>query len=361
MAINLATCVTAFLISFVTLPVIIKFFIEKNLVDIPGRRKVHKKITPSMGGVSIFIGFLLAVLIWMDYGQWESIRFVLSSLLIIFLLGIRDDIVPFRATHKLIGQFVAVIIFLFSSIYINSLYGLFGINEIPDWVSYALTGFVIIIITNSFNLIDGLDGLAGSIGMVALTAFGVWFYLAGDSLFSLICFAMMGGILAFLVFNWEPSEIFMGDTGAMMIGMLLAMLVIHFMMVNSTLPPSSPVKYSATIGSAVCFIIIPLSDTLRIIILRIMKGKSPFVPDKSHIHHAIMRLGFTHSKTSALLASVNGVFIFAAWIFRDYGDKWVLPGVIAVCIILSLIIDRLIIRSLLSRQYQDSEASDLET
>ena len=104
MAVNLAACITAFLISFISLPVIIKYFLEKNLVDIPGRRKIHKKITPSMGGISIFIGFLIASLIWMDFSEWQIARYVIASLFIIFLLGVRDDIVPFKATQKLLGR-----------------------------------------------------------------------------------------------------------------------------------------------------------------------------------------------------------------------------------------------------------------
>ncbi len=346
MAINLAACITAFLIAFITLPVIIKFFLDKNLVDVPGRRKIHKKITPSMGGVAIFIGFLVASLIWMDFSYWNTIRFVLSSLFIVFILGVRDDIVPFRALHKLYVQIIAVVILLFSGVQIGSFYGLFGIAEIPEIISYILTGFVVILITNSFNLIDGLDGLAGSIGLSALIAFGVWFYFADETIFALLCFAMIGGILAFLVFNWEPSEIFMGDTGAMVIGMLLALMVIHFMSVNNGLPMDHPVKYNATIATGVCFIIIPLADTLRIIILRTLRGQSPFSPDKSHIHHAIMRLGTSHSRTALILASVNMLFIFGAWIFRDFEDVWVLPGVVALAIFLSVILDRLIVRKL---------------
>ncbi len=349
MAINLAACVTAFLISFITLPVIIKFFIEKNLLDVPGRRKIHKKVTPSMGGISIFIGFLIANLTWMDYAYWDNTRYVLASLVIVFLLGVRDDLVPFRALHKLYGQIIAVVILIFSTIQISSLYGFAGIYELPIWVSYTITGITIIAITNSFNLIDGLDGLAGSIGIVALSVLGVWFFFAGDFVFSLICFAMIGGILAFLVFNWEPSEIFMGDTGAMVIGMLLAILVINFMNVNDGLSPANPVKFSAPIATAACFIIVPLSDTLRIIILRTLRGQSPFTPDKSHIHHSIMRLGMTHSKTAGILVIVSVCYIGAAWIFRKATDVWMLPAVIIFSLILSFILDRLIIRRLSSK------------
>lgn len=349
MAVNLAACITSFLITFITLPVIIKYFLGKNLVDVPGRRKVHKKITPSMGGISIFAGFLMASLIWMDFSDWQISRYVIASLFIVFLLGVRDDIVPFKATQKLLGQIVAVIILLFSTIHIDSLYGLFGIVQIPEVAGYLITAFVIVVITNSFNLIDGLDGLAGSVAMVGLSAFGVWFYFVGDEVFALLCFAMMGGILAFLVFNWDPSEIFMGDTGAMVIGMLLGVLVIHFMNTNFDLPESHPMKFSASIASAACFIIIPLCDTPRIIILRLLRGQSPFSPDKSHIHHAIMRLGMTHAQTAIILGSVNLFFLLMAWVFRRVSDVWMLPGIVLLALILSVILDQLITRKLSSK------------
>lgn len=343
MAVSLAAGVTAFLISFIMLPIIIKYFLQKSLFDVPDRRKIHRKLTPSMGGIAIFMGFLVATIIWMELEYWHQMRYVVASLFIVFLLGVRDDLVPFRASHKLYGQIIAVAILLFSDVRIESLYGFMGIYEIPIWLSYFLTGVTVIAITNSFNLIDGLDGLAGSIGMVALSTFGVWFYFAGDDLFSLLCFAMAGSILAFLVFNWEPSEIFMGDTGAMVIGMLLSVLVIHFMDLNESLQDSSPVKFSATIGTAACFIIIPLSDTLRIIILRLSKGQSPFKPDKNHIHHSIMRLGFTHSRTTIILASINTIFVISAFAFRNYGDRYVIPILIMISVSLSIFLDRKIL------------------
>jgi UDP-N-acetylmuramyl pentapeptide phosphotransferase/UDP-N-acetylglucosamine-1-phosphate transferase len=288
----------------------------------------------------------MASLFWMDYSQWDSVRFVLASLLLVFMIGVRDDLVPFRALHKLFGQIVAVIILLFSDIIIGSLYGLFGIQELPLFLAYMLSGFTIIIVTNSFNLIDGLDGLAGSVGLAALSAFGLWFYWVGDYMFGLFSFAMIGGILAFLVFNWEPSEIFMGDTGAMVVGMLLAVLAIRFMQVNHNLPEIHPAKFLATIASATAIIIIPICDTLRIIILRLIKGQSPFRPDKSHVHHAIMRLGMTHSQTALILAFVNLIFIGGAFLLRDFGDIIVLPILIITALVLSILLDRLILNRL---------------
>jgi UDP-N-acetylmuramyl pentapeptide phosphotransferase/UDP-N-acetylglucosamine-1-phosphate transferase len=347
MAIQLAAAITSFVIAFLIVPVIIKYSLRKNLVDIPGRRKIHKKVTPSMGGIAIFIGFFISSLIWIDIQGLANIKFILVALFVIFFIGVRDDLVPLRAMVKLMGQIMAasLVLFLFD-LRIKTFYGLFGIFELPEIVSYLITYLTIIVITNSFNLIDGLDGLAGTIAIVALLAFGVWFFLVGDSIFSILAFSMLGAIFAFLIFNWEPSEVFMGDTGALVIGMMLAILSIHFIDTNYNLPAMTPYKFKASIGTAACIIIIPLVDTLRIVILRISKRQSPFHPDKSHVHHAIMRLGMRHSQTTLILAAVHIFYIALALIFNEFGDTYVLPGVIILSFLLSVSLDRLIINKL---------------
>jgi UDP-GlcNAc:undecaprenyl-phosphate/decaprenyl-phosphate GlcNAc-1-phosphate transferase len=347
MAVLLAAAITAFVISFLIVPVIIKYSLMKNLVDIPGRRKIHKKITPSMGGIAIFCGFFIASLIWIEIPYWKEIKFILVSLFVIFFIGVRDDLVPLSPILKLVGQIMAaaLLIFLFD-LRLRSFYGLFGIYELPAIISYLITIFTIIVVTNSFNLIDGLDGLAGTLAMVALLAFGIWFYLIDDSVFSIFSFAMLGAILAFLIFNWEPSEVFMGDTGALVIGMMLAILAIHFIDLNYNLPVGAPYKFTASVGTAACFIIIPLVDTCRIIILRLSQKKSPFKPDKSHIHHAIMRLGMSHSQTTVILAITQIVYIGVALLFFNTTDRYLLSAIVGLSILLSIILDRLILKRL---------------
>jgi UDP-GlcNAc:undecaprenyl-phosphate GlcNAc-1-phosphate transferase len=355
MAVNLAACVTSFLVAFLILPLIIKYSYQKNWMDTPGGRKIHKKVTPSLGGIAIFMGFVIASFIWLDFDQWQNIRYVMASMLIVFLIGVRDDLVPFRASHKLFGQIIAVVILMFSTIQIQSLYGFMGITQLPLSIGYIITGFTIIVIINAFNLIDGLDGLAGTVGMISLLAFGGWFYLVEDYVFSLFSFAMAGGILAFLIYNWEPSEIFMGDTGAMAIGMLLAVLAIRFMNLNDALALRHPAKFSASIATAGCFIIVPLCDTVRIIILRLLQGKSPFAPDKSHIHHAIMRLGMTHARTATILAALNIVYITFAFALKDYGDNYLIFAVIIFSVSLSFVLDRLILKRISNKQSPQSQ------
>jgi UDP-GlcNAc:undecaprenyl-phosphate/decaprenyl-phosphate GlcNAc-1-phosphate transferase len=343
MAIQLAAAVTSFVICFLIIPVIIKYSLEKNLVDIPGRRKIHKKITPSMGGIAIFLGFIISALIWMEFPQWKETRFILIALFVVFFIGVRDDLVPLRPFMKLLGQLIAagVLIALFD-LRLKSLYGLMGLYDIPLIISYGITLFTIIVITNSFNLIDGLDGLAGTIASISLLAFGTSFFLVGDIVFAVLSFSMLGAVIAFLFFNWDPSEIFMGDTGALVIGLMLAILAIHFIDLQYSLPVDNPYKFKAAISGAVCFVIIPLADTLRIFILRTIRRQSPFTPDKSHIHHNVMRLGFSHGRSTIILGLAQASFVLIVIVTKNLNDNYLLLGILALCTLLSFLLDRAI-------------------
>lgn len=347
MALLLAAAITSFVISFLIVPVIIKYSLKKNLLDIPGRRKIHKKVTPSMGGIAIFTGFFISSLIWIDFQYWGQIKFILVALFVIFFIGVRDDLVPLRALVKLMGQLMAI--FLLMALFdlrLKSLYGLFGIYELPLIASYVLTVVTIVVITNSFNLIDGVDGLAGTVACIALLAFGTWFYLVGDNIFAIFSYTMLGAILAFLIFNWDPSEVFMGDTGALVIGMMLGILAIHFIDLNYNLPATEPYKFTASVATAGCFIMVPLVDTVRIIILRLTKGQSPFKPDKSHIHHALLRLGKTHNHTALILGGSQVLMVIIAVSLSDFSEWIVLGAAVGVAVVLSVFLDRLILRKL---------------
>lgn len=351
MTLNLATGITAFIIAFLIFPVIIKFSFKNRFLDIPGRRKVHTKETPSLGGVGIFAGFILAILIWIEFQNWGAIRYIMASMMIIFFLGLRDDLVPLKPMFKLMGQIIAAFVIVYmADIRLHSFYGLFGLyEEFSLWFSYGLSIFTIVVITNSFNLIDGLDGLAGTIASIALISFGIWFLLTEHYIFSLLCFALLGGVIAFLIFNWQPSDIFMGDTGALLIGLFLAIMAIFFIDTNYNLSESDPYKFTASVTTGACIIIIPLIDTLRIIILRLLKRQSPFTPDKSHVHHALVRLGLKHSQTTLILGLAHLSYILIVIVFRNVPDKFLLPAILIYSISLSVFLDRLIINKLSSK------------
>lgn len=327
------------------MPVIISFSKRKNVLDAPDRRKIHKENTPSLGGIAIYLGFIAATFIWISFNGIVRYKYVLVALSIIFIMGMRDDILPIRPRIKLLVQVAtAAMIIALSGIQLQSLYGLAGIGDINQIIGFVISLFTIVVVTNSFNLIDGLDGLAGSIATVVLLFFGIWFLMIGELHTPILAFSMLGAVLAFLTFNWEPAKIFMGDTGALVLGLLFSVLAIQFININHGLPIGSSYKFEASISTAICVIIIPLCDTLRIFIIRISKGQSPFNPDKSHIHHALMRLGLKHYQTALVLAGVNVGFIAVAIFFREYGDNILLPVILVIALLFSLSIDLLIKR-----------------
>jgi UDP-GlcNAc:undecaprenyl-phosphate/decaprenyl-phosphate GlcNAc-1-phosphate transferase len=345
--------VTSFLMAFLILPVLIKYSLKKNLVVVPGRRMMHKKVTPSLGGIAIFIGFMIASLVWIDFSEWMTQRYLIASLFIIFFLGVRDDLVPFNAWRKLIGQAAAILVLMFSEVKINSLYGLLAVDSLPVVASLILTAGFIIIVTNAYNLIDGLDGLAGTVGMIAFTGYGIWFHLTDQPFYALLCFAMVGGLLAFLIFNWQPAEIFMGDTGAMVAGMLLSIVTIRFMNSNEALPVGHVAKFGSSIGAAACMIVLPLCDTVRIIMLRIARGQSPITPDKSHIHHGLVRLGLTHAKAALLLGVICLGFVGLVLLTKSLSNWMVIGLVVGLCAGLSITLDRLLIGRVTNRELPD--------
>ncbi len=322
-------------------------------MDTPGGRKIHTVHTPSMGGLPIFIGFAISLLIWIPFEGLREIKYVISALTIMFIIGFRDDLINLRAIQKLFGQIAAMsIIVAVCDIRLMSLYGLFGIYEIPLVVSYLLSAFTIIVITNAYNLIDGIDGLAGSVGIICSLFFGVWFYLVGLEFYSFIAFAILGGLLAFLQFNWAPSKVFMGDTGSLMIGFFLSIVAIKFIDGNYNLPTDHPYRFDAFIGPTVAVLIVPLYDTLRVFIKRMLRGKSPMHPDRTHLHHILLRLGCNHAQATGILATVNVIFVLLALVLKGFSDSIVLPALIITALALGTITE-LIFKSMIEKRREE--------
>ncbi len=348
---------TALVITYLVMPVIIKYTLKKNYVDVPGHRKIHKKITPSMGGVAIFLGFCVAVFIWIELLSSRDFKFIFASLFVIFFIGMRDDLVPMKPILKLLGQVLAITIaVVFLDIRFDSLHRLFGIHEIPASISYAVTVFTMIIITNSFNLIDGIDGLAGTVSSISLLMLGSWMLLVGDQNYAILAFAMLGSILAFLSYNWHPSRVFMGDTGALVIGMMLSILTVHVLNFNNQLPVDTPFRLMAPLTSALSFIYIPLLDTSRIIIIRLSKGKSPMSPDKSHIHHTMVRLGLTHRQTCLVLGALQLLLTIGVVLLNPLGDMVLFPALIIISFMFSLSLDSFVRKRISAKEKKADQA-----
>lgn len=310
--------ITAFLITYFVIPSVIRVALIRKLFDEPDERKQHQKMIPALGGVAIFTGTFFSLLFWVDALPADFMRWFILSMVVIFMIGIQDDIVAIRPLKKLIGELVAAaIIIYYGNIRIDNMQGLLGIYELPYLISFLLTLFVFIVIINAFNLIDGIDGLAGGIGVISSVAFGCFFWYSGQIAWASVAFATVGALFAFLKFNFAPAKIFMGDCGSLFVGFLLSILCIQFLNTPIMLDATSH-TYLPTPVIALAILIVPLADTLRVFIVRVLNGKSPFHPDRNHIHHLLLNLGLTHRSAAFTLYTFNVFFILGALAFAHF-------------------------------------------
>ncbi len=304
-----------------------------------------------MGGIAIFIGLVGTSLIFFQSESFASTATTTAVLAIPFLLGVLDDRMHLKPSRKILGQLIAAsLVYFLLDIRISSLYGLFGTVMLPEWLSFAITVITIILVTNSFNLIDGIDGLAATFSITSLLFFGIWFAQAGVMHYAIISFALIGSVAAFLIKNWQPSKIFMGDTGSLVLGMTLSILAIAFLNLNGQLPEWHALKFNSGIGTALCVLITPLVDTVRVVIIRVSRGMSPLQADKRHIHHALVRIGKSHRFAVLLLFVIHFFFITNALLLKKFSDWYVIGTVIAFSVLFCIILDRLIARHRYSRK-----------
>ena len=288
---------TALIITYVAIPKVIFFSEKLRLFDSAGKRASHEGSIPVFGGIAIFAGIIFSLLFWAEI---ENIQFILVSFLIVFFVGVIDDLLTLSPIKKLIGQIISILIIIYlGDLQIDNMHGVLGVYELPGWISTLFTIFVVIVVTNGFNLIDGVDGLAAGIGVIASFAFGISTLFMEQGDMAIISFSLMGALLGFLKYNFHPARIFMGDTGSLVVGMILSVLAINLIkhgLVTETirLPNKGPLL-------AIVILAIPLFDSLRVFVARIIKGKHPLYPGREHIHHALLKLGFGHKRTSLIL------------------------------------------------------------
>lgn len=297
----------SFYISYKTIPIIIKVSKIKGLIDQPdGIRKLHNAV-PNLGGVGIFAGFIITYSVFIGFDLPSYFPALMAAITILFFVGIKDDILIIAPLKKLIGQvFAAIIVVYVGQIYIPNLDGLFGIGNIPVWIAKPFSVMAIVLIINAYNLIDGVDGLAGILAIVASYFMGMWFFSVGYYGETILCFALAGSLVGFLLHNYEPAKVFMGDTGSMIVGLLISVAAFKLIQIN---PVSNGFVFNNPIAFVAAVVSIPVIDTLRVFFLRLWKGKSPFNPDRSHIHHDLLSLGLKHHQVSLILGFFNTVII----------------------------------------------------
>lgn len=322
--------VLAFFVTFLAIPVIIKVANAKKLFDEPDdNRKIHKNPIPSLGGLGMFIGFAIALLLTINFSKESpEFQYYIAAFLVTFFIGIKDDILVLTAGKKFIGQLIVAAILVFKAkLLITDMHGFLGLYQIDPVSSCFLTLFALVVIINSFNLIDGVDGLAGSLGLFTSLLFATFFFINGNIPYAVLGFAFSGSLLAFLKFNFHPAKIFMGDTGSLMIGLVNSILVIKF--IESA---GSYRNYPAIASPAIGFgiLLLPLMDTLRVFGMRISKGKSPFSPDRNHIHHLLLDRGFNHRGVTYTCVAATAITASIAFYFQKIGTTYLIATLVAL-------------------------------
>lgn len=328
---------TAFVVVLLTMPSLIKVARMKHLVDEPTEeRKLHQRSVPTIGGIIIFAAIIFSYALWFPQGAliglgqtglkelylamgaaYKDLKFILAAMVLLFFIGVKDDIIGFSPVKKLFGHMiVGYILVVMGGIRIQSLHGIFGIYELPVEFSIAFSFFVYVVLVNAFNLIDGVDGLAGGIGLIASLAYGIWLYWAGDVALALLAFVLSGALVGFLVFNYHPARIFMGDSGSLIIGAIIAVLAMKVVDHDTSRLPLWLRTVPAPLF-AMAVLAYPLVDTFRIFIYRSSKGVSPFAADKNHIHHRLMAHGLGHRGTTMALYAYSIAITALSLITRD--------------------------------------------
>ena len=296
------------------IPPIIYISREKNLYDIPDERKVHLTVIPNLGGVAIFIGIVLTTILVPNILPFENVKYILAAMVIMFFIGLKDDLIIIAPRTKFLAQiFAALVLIVLGNFRITNIHGVFGIYEINYISSLLLTLVTIVGTINAYNLIDGIDGLASGLGLLGSAIFGTWFFMSGNYNFAILAFALTGSMAGFMRYNLfsQKKKIFMGDTGSLIVGLLMSILLITFLELNINSSANSNILSPILLAHAVIFI--PLTDTIRLIFLRLYRKQSPFKPDRNHLHHALLHFFPRHIDVTLLILFVNVAMLFLAF------------------------------------------------
>ncbi len=317
--------ITSLFLAIIITPVIIKVAKIKHLVDEPKEdRKVHRKSIPTVGGIGIFAAFLFSLSFWAGWGSksiltedYQFYQYFVACLLLLFFMGLKDDLTGLSPFKKLFALMIVGLIMVFlAPMRISNMGGLFGIDHLPGLMGVALSLFTYIVVVNSINLIDGIDGLAGGVGAIAGIAFGLWFYFAGNLFFAVLGFSLAGALVGFLVFNFSPAKVFMGDGGSLIVGFILCVLAMKMISYNDVDMPAELGHISRPVLT-MTILAYPLMDTIRVFIVRTVTGRSPLSADKNHIHHRLIGNGFSHRKASAIIYTFSIIMLAVLFCLKD--------------------------------------------
>lgn len=314
----------SFLIVYFSIPVIVLISKIKNLFDYPNERKMHNKATPVLGGLAIFAGIVLSLIIFCPENGYKSILFFFGGLVTVLIIGLKDDILEISPEKKLLGLILsASLLVLLGEFMITDFHGALGLNKVSNIFAIIFSILLIVFFAISFNFIDGIDGLAASFGLMSSLFYGTWFFITGNEVFSLISFATASSLIAFIRYNVFSikQKIFLGDTGAMITGMIFAILTTEFIESQAKVAPDQRISQAPFVSIGLSFIII--ADTIRVLAIRLISGR-PFKASNNHVHHVLTASGFSQRFTSFVLISLNAVILLSFILLRKFGPGFLL-------------------------------------
>lgn len=331
-------------LAFVLIPFLRKLALGAGLVDLPNYRKVHKNAVPLVGGIAVFLSANLSILVasFFDPSVKEiEIHFILA--LVLLIVGIIDDHRDLRASLKLVIQLVLAHFVFMSGIRIESFYGFFGVYELEPWLQYCITLLVIAGVVNAFNLLDGIDGLAAAMAIFGLTVFTVIALFTNQLVLALVFLTFIGSLIVFLLYNFSASKkIFMGDAGSLVLGFILVVSAIQLLQ-NAELYS----RLNLVLISVIAVLLLPVLDAIRVFSQRIKSGKSPFAPDKTHLHHLVLSLGMKHCMATVSIAAIALLHVAVGYTIQLVAGPTValLAMVLLYIVIISLLTQTVVVRS----------------
>lgn len=350
----------ALLLGIVMIPNILLVSYRKRLFDLPDPRKVHTCPVPRLGGISFLPAIIIAFALVMGFRilhgvplenlplsrtLYEFLFYIVGAMLL-YLTGVQDDLIGVGYRRKFLIQILAALLLVACGDWIRSLGGLFGIYDLPAWLGIPLTVFLVVYITNAINLIDGIDGLASGLCCISLTMLTYMHIYVGQYIYAFLALATLGILIPFWCYNvfgnaQKGHKLFMGDTGSLTLGYILSFLVIHLSFVHF----DEEAHTNPSLVIALSTLIVPLFDVVRVVLHRVRTGKSPFLPDKNHFHHKLLRTGMRVRWVMVTILAISLFFIGLTFVLLPYCNvTYILIIDVVLWIALHLYLDVLIVR-----------------
>lgn len=340
---DIAAPITALIISFLTVillhPQLVRFALLKDIVNKPNARRLNRIPIPVLGGVGVYAGFTVALCACNAIFNIETSMASFAAITLMLCVGLIDDIKDLKPKTKFIAQISAIIILIVCcDLKIDNLYGIFGIHEIPDYLSVPLTIFACVGIINAINLIDGIDGLSSGYSIAAATLFCIYGYMHNNHPNTIIALATIGALIPFFAYNvfGTKNKMFIGDAGSHFLGIIFCLLTLNIISTNNN--RCNPLESSGYIPFCLAVMAHPVMDTLRVMTMRIYNGISPFKADKTHLHHAIINMGVSHLKTTLLIIALNLIVVAVWYITHSCGQSATVQFIATFCTAITTII-----------------------